>query len=62
MIARYNVKKISDLFTLENRYKTFLQVELDNIKALVLLKIIPNSDYLRIKKLAKINLPRIKEL
>ena len=62
MIARYNVKKISDLFTLENRYKTFLQVELDNIKALVLLKIIPNSDYLRIKKLAKINLPRINEL
>ena len=35
MIDRYNVKKISELFSLENRYKTFLDSEIANVKALV---------------------------
>ena len=62
MIERYNVKKIAELFTLEKRYKTFLDIELANIKALVQLKIVPKSDYDKIKRLAKINVSRIKAI
>ena len=62
MIERYNVKKIAELFTLEKRYKTFLDIELANIKALVQLKIVPKSDYDKIKRLAKVNVSRIKAI
>ncbi|HAS56287.1 MAG TPA: adenylosuccinate lyase, partial [Firmicutes bacterium] len=62
MIERYNVKEISDLFTLENRYKTYLEIELANVEALAYLGIVPNEDYLKIKEKAKVDVNRINEL
>ena len=59
MIDRYNIKKISELFSLQNRYKTFLDIELANVKALVQLKVVPKSDYDKIKKQAVVNVRRI---
>ena len=62
MIERYKVKKIADLFSLQKRYETFLDIELANVKALVQLKVVPKSDYDKIKKLAKVNVKRINEI
>ena len=62
MIDRYNIKKISELFSLQNRYKTFLDIELANVKALVQLKVVPKSDYDKIKKQAVFNVRRINEI
>ena len=43
MIDRYDDKEISNLFTLENRYNKFLDIELAVIEAIVKLGKIPNS-------------------
>ena len=45
MIDRYDIKEISELFSLENRYKTFLDIELANLEALVNLNIVPKDDF-----------------
>ncbi|MBO8426995.1 MAG: adenylosuccinate lyase, partial [Firmicutes bacterium] len=62
MIDRYDIKEISDLFSLENRYKTFLEIELANLEALVSLNIVPEKDYLKIKAKAQVDVNRINEL
>lgn len=62
MISRYNVKEIEDIFSLENRYKTFLEIELASLEAHVQLGVIPEEDYLKIKEKAHIDLDRINEL
>lgn len=62
MISRYNVKEIEDIFSLENRYKTFLEIELASLEAHVQLGIVPKEDYLKIKEKARIDLDRINEL
>ena len=62
MISRYNVKEIEDIFSLENRYKTFLEIELASLEAHVQLGIVPKEDYLKIKEKAHIDLDRINEL
>lgn len=62
MISRYNVKEIEDIFSLENRYKTFLEIELASLEAHVELGIVPKEDYLKIKEKAHIDLNRINEL
>lgn len=62
MISRYNVKEIEDIFSLENRYKTFLEIELASLEAHVQLGIVPKEDYLKIKERAHIDLDRINEL
>ena len=62
MIDRYKIKKIADLFSLQKRYETFLDIELANIKALVQLRVVPKSDYDKIKRLAKVNVKRINEI
>lgn len=49
MIERYNIKELEDIFSLENRYKTFLEIELANLEALVNLNIVPKEDYLKLK-------------
>ena len=53
MIDRYDIKEISELFSLENRYKTFLDIELANLEALVNLNIVPKDDFDKISKKAK---------
>lgn len=62
MISRYNVKEIEEIFSLENRYKTFLEIELASLEAHVQLGIVPKEDYLKIKEKAHIDLDRINEL
>ena len=61
MIDRYKVDEISSIFTLKNRYENFLKIELAVIEANVKLGNIPESDYLKIKEKAKIDLPLILE-
>ena len=62
MIERYAVKEIEDIFSLKNRYESFLKVELAVLNAYVKLGILPEEDYLKIKKTAKIDVDKINEL
>src|SRR5574344_413380 len=62
MIERYEVKEIADIFSLENRYDTFLEVELSVLKAYVQLGVVPEKDYLLIKEKAHVNVARINDL
>ena len=62
MIERYNVKEVSDYFSLESRYNNFLLVELSVLKAYTRLGIVPEKDYLKIKDNVKINIERINYL
>ena len=50
MIERYAVKEIEDIFSLKNRYESFLKVELAVLNAYVKLGIVPEEDYLKIQK------------
>ena len=62
MIDRYAIKEIEEIFSLKNRYETFLKVELSVLKAYVKLGIVPKSDYLKIKEKAKVDVDKINEL
>ena len=62
MIERYEVKEISDLFTLEARYNDFLKVELSVLKAYVQLGIVPDKDFKKIKENAKVDVDYINQL
>ena len=62
MIERYAVKEIEDIFSLKNRYESFLKVELAVLNAYVKLGIVPEDDYLKIKKVAKVDVDKINEL
>ena len=62
MIERYEIKEIADIFSLENRYNTFLEVELSVLKAYVQLGVVPEKDYLLIKDKAHVNVTRINDL
>ncbi len=62
MIDRYNVKEISDYFSLESRYNNFLAVELSVLKAYTRLGVVPEKDYLKIKETAKVDVSRINYL
>ena len=62
MIDRYAIKEIEDIFSLKNRYETFLKVELSVLKAYVVLGIVPENDYLKIKEKAKVDVDKINEL
>lgn len=62
MIDRYAIKEIEEIFSLKNRYETFLKVELSVLKAYVKLGTIPECDYLKIKEKAKVDVDKINEL
>jgi len=62
MIERYDIKEISSLFSLENRYNFFLEVELSVLKAYVQVGIVPEKDYLKIKTNAHVDVSRINYL
>lgn len=62
MIPRYEIKEISKIFSLENRYETFLKVELSVLKGYVELGIVPKADYELIKNKAHIDVDKINEL
>lgn len=62
MIDRYAINEIENIFSLKNRYETFLKVELSVLKGYVKLNIVPLEDYKKIKKHAKVDVDKINEL
>lgn len=62
MIERYEVKEISNIFSLENRYQTFLKVELSVLKGYVKIGIVPKEDYDKIISKVHVDVRKINEL
>lgn len=62
MIPRYEAKAITPIWSDENKFKTFLKIELELLRALEEKKMIPNGIADTIEKTAKINTARIDEI
>lgn len=62
MIERYTFPEMRALWSDENRFKKWLEVEIAILKAKMELNLIPKEAFQRIKKRASFNLSRIKEL
>ncbi|MFN4110889.1 MAG: adenylosuccinate lyase, partial [Ignavibacteria bacterium] len=62
MIERYARKEISDIWSEENKFNIWLEIELLAIEARVQLKEIPRSIYNQIKQKARFNIKRIKQI
>lgn len=62
MIERYTTKEMKAIWSDENKFQTWLKVELAVLKAYADNGLLPSEDYDAIKKKAKVNLERIKEL
>jgi len=62
MIERYSRKEISQIWSEENKFKIWLDIELLAIEARVHLKEIPKSVYNQIKQKARYNIKRIKQI
>ncbi len=59
MIERYTRKEIKDIWSEENKYKIWLDIEIAVSEAMEKLKIIPKGISLKVRKKAKINVKRI---
>ncbi len=62
MIERYSRKEISSVWSEENKFKIWLEIELLVIEALVHLKKIPKAIYNQIRQKARYNINRIKQI
>ena len=62
MIDRYTSPEMAELFTDQNRFDTYLKVEIAATHAFSLLKKVPEADYVKIKENAKVDVARIKEI
>ncbi len=62
MILRYSREKLRNIWSDENKFETFLKVEILSCEAWSALGVIPKSDVDKIKDKAKVNLKRIQEL
>ncbi|MBO4667738.1 MAG: adenylosuccinate lyase [Bacilli bacterium] len=62
MILRYSRDKMRKIWTDENKYNTFLKIEVLASRAWSELGVIPSSDVDKIEKNAKVNVKRIAEL
>lgn len=62
MIPRYEAKAITPIWSDENKFKTFLQIELELLSALEEKKMIPTGISKTIRDTAKINTARIDEI
>ena len=62
MIPRYSQKQISTIWSDENRYEIWLQIEVLICEKLCIDKKIPKKDFLTIKKKAKIDVKDIEKL
>lgn len=62
MIDRYSTKRMKKLWSNENKFNTYLKVELSTLDAFVKLGKIPKKDVEIIKKNAKVDLKRIYEI
>ena len=59
MIERYSRKELKDIWSEENKYKIWLEVEIAAAEAMEKLKIIPKGVSKKVKRKAKINVDRI---
>ncbi len=62
MIERYSRKEISEVWSEENKFKIWLDIELLAIEARVQLREIPKSLYNQIRSKARFNIKRIKQI
>jgi len=62
MISRYSLPEMERVWTTENRYECWLEVELAAAKAMRELGIIPEKDYQNIAEKAEFNADRIEEI
>ncbi|MCR4417306.1 MAG: adenylosuccinate lyase [Ignavibacteria bacterium] len=62
MIERYSRKEISDVWSEENKFKIWLEIELLAVEARVHLKEVPRSVYNQIRSKANFNIKRIKQI
>ena len=62
MIDRYISLEMKDLFSDESRFNSYLKIEIEATHAFTALGIVPESDYLKIKEKAKVDVKRIKEI
>ena len=62
MIDRYSRKEISDIWTLENKFKIWLDIEIAACEANAQLGIIPQEDLKSIKEKARFTVARIEEI
>ncbi len=62
MISRYSVPEIVSIWNDQNKFKTFLEVEIKTLEAWNLEGVIPSSDLKQIKQKASFNLDRIYEI
>jgi adenylosuccinate lyase len=62
MIERYSRKEIKNIWTEENKYKIWLDIEIAAAQAMEKLKTIPKGVSAKVRKNAKINVQRIHEI
>lgn len=62
MIERYSTKEMKAIWSEDNKYRTWLRVELAVLKAYAEKEMIPEEDYLAIKEKARVDSGRIQEL
>ena len=62
MIERYQTEAMNEIWNDENRFNLWLQFQIDVAEALSQLNYFPKSEFLQIKKHAKLNLPLMKKL
>ena len=62
MIERYSLAKMKKVWTDENKFNAFLKVEIAATHAFSKIGVVPESDYIKIRDNAKIDIDRILEL
>ena len=62
MIERYTLKEMGELWSEENKFRTWLEVELEAAHAMAISKIIPMKAYTTIKKKANFDVARINKI
>ncbi|MFQ5453818.1 MAG: adenylosuccinate lyase, partial [Candidatus Zixiibacteriota bacterium] len=62
MIKRYTLKEMGWLWSEENKFRTWLEVEIEAARAMAKYKIIPSKAFKNIEKKAQFNINRINEI
>ena len=62
MIARYTLPEMGELWTEENKFKTWLEVEIEAARAMAKYKIIPMAAFKAIEKRARFDIDRINQI
>ena len=62
MIERYSTKEMKAIWNDENKYKTWLRIELAVLKVCAERGLLPKEDYLAVREKARVDSERIREL